>query len=229
MSELGSNQGQDENKNGPVFDSSKLSKEQTTEHFTNVKDVEDRAKAAEREAKEVEKKAQKEHAANIRSVSKQMKNELKDNGIQKKKNKIILPIAVCVVLILGLLAFWLVCGLLDKVSTKKDEAAQEYALSIYRDIETIQEEESLDAAREKMESTIESASDAQKVYLSMYYAEFLASRTGDEVTALEWLEKAQSYCKNDKELEDVSGEYAKIVMILDEDEFEFELDEWGEN
>lgn len=223
MSELGSNQGQDENKNGPVFDSSKLSKEQTTEHFTNVMGAEKRAKAAEREAKEAEKKAQKERKASIRSVSKQMKDESKNNGA-RKKNKIILLIIAGAVLALSLFVFLFIRGFIDKANTEKDEAAQEYALGIYHDVETVQKQESLDAARVKMESTIESASDAQKVYLSMYYAEFLANKTGDGVAAREWLEKAQVYCKNDKELEDVRGEYAKIAMILNDNEF----DDWGE-
>ena len=103
MSELGSNQGQDENKNGPVFDSSKLSKEQTTEHFTNVKGAENRAKAAEREAKEAEKAANDAHKKNIREAAKMQrkteKTPSKVSGASIRKRKWIFAIIIAVVIL----------------------------------------------------------------------------------------------------------------------------------
>lgn len=103
MSELGSNQGQDENKNGPVFDSSKLSKEQTTEHFTNVKDVEDRAKAAEKAKKEAEKSANEAHEKSVREAAKlQQKAEKtpnKTSGASARKRKWIFAIIIAAVIL----------------------------------------------------------------------------------------------------------------------------------
>ena len=103
MSELGSNQGQDENKNGPVFDSSKLNKEQTTEHFTNVKDVEDRAKAAEKAKKEAEKSANEAHEKSVREAAKlQQKAEKtpnKTSGASARKRKWIFAIIIAAVIL----------------------------------------------------------------------------------------------------------------------------------
>ena len=70
MSELGSNQGQDENKNTPVFDSANLAEKQQAEHFTNVEGNEARAKAAERQAEAVKKKAEAAHANEIKKAAK---------------------------------------------------------------------------------------------------------------------------------------------------------------
>lgn len=70
MSELGSNQGQDENKNTPVFDSANLAEKQKAEHFANVEGNEARAKQAERQAEAVKKKAEAAHANEIKKVAK---------------------------------------------------------------------------------------------------------------------------------------------------------------
>ena len=71
MSELGSNQGQDENKNAPVFDSANLAEKQKAEHFTNVEGNEARAKQAERQAEVAKKKAEAAHAGEIKKAAKQ--------------------------------------------------------------------------------------------------------------------------------------------------------------
>jgi len=75
MSELGSNQGQDENKNTTVFDSANLAEKQKAEHFTNVEGSEARAKAAERQAEALKKKAEAAHAGEIKKAAKQANKE----------------------------------------------------------------------------------------------------------------------------------------------------------
>lgn len=70
MSELGSNQGQDENKNTTVFDSANLAEKQKAEHFANVEGSEARAKAAEREVEAAKKKAEAAHVNEIKKAAK---------------------------------------------------------------------------------------------------------------------------------------------------------------
>ena len=75
MSELGSNKGQDENKNAPVFDSSELGAKQKADHFANIEDVEARKKEAERKAKAAEKKAEEEHKSAVKAAAKKADKE----------------------------------------------------------------------------------------------------------------------------------------------------------
>lgn len=70
MSELGSKQGQDENKNTTVFDSANLAEKQKAEHFTNVEGSEARAKQAERQAEAAKKQAETVRANEIKKVAK---------------------------------------------------------------------------------------------------------------------------------------------------------------
>lgn len=218
MSELGSKKGQSENKNAPVFDSSELETKQKTDHFVNVKDAEARKKEAERKAKEVEKKAENEHKEAVKEAAKKADKEAQ--SARKGKRLIIWVAVIVIICILAFGIFALIKWGRAEKTVKSDEAAQEYALDIYRDINKIQATESLSAAREKMESVIDGATPEQKVYLSMYYAEFLASKTGDEILAREWLEKAESFCKNEKESADVRSEYANIAMIVGNEDFD---------
>lgn len=217
MSELGSNQGQDENKNTPVFDSANLAEKQKAEHFTNVEGNEARAKQAERQAEAMKKKAE---AARTNEVKKAAKKEVSGNKKTKKKTTIIAVAIVIGVLLAGFLWVWFIGGGAERNRLSNDAEAKEYALDVYREIEDVQSDQSLDQACEKMESIIDNASEEQKVYLSMYYAEFLAVETSDAISARKWLEKAESYSKNDNELNDVKNEYAKIAMLLGDESFD---------
>ncbi len=75
MSELGSNKGQDEDKNTPIFDSSELEAKQKADHFANIEDVEARKKEAERKTKAAEKKAEEEHRSAVKAVAKKADKE----------------------------------------------------------------------------------------------------------------------------------------------------------
>ncbi len=212
MSELGSNQGQDENKNGPVFDSSKLSKEQTTEHFTNVKGAENRAKAAEREAKEAEKAANEAHKKNIREAAKVQrraeKTPNKASGASAKKRKWIFGIILAVVV---LTAIGIVCYIpnfrksSDELAEKKVESFKESCSG-----ETLESGYCFEAI-DDLENYIRSEKNLDtKVSLLREYEEYVMTEYGDAGRVKDFLDDNISGDYSEQNKEDLCSIYKDL-------------------
>lgn len=228
MSELGQNEGQEQNEKATFFDSAKISEKKDVEHFSNVEGAEERAKAAERARKAAEKEAAEVHAADVRAAAEQMKKA--ENKQAGKKGGILGFLfggwhkIVTIVMVLALVAGCTIVPFMLKSKAEnerlaKDDEMQVAALDVYREVSDIQQNESLDAALEKMENEIKVAPEEKKIYLLIYYAEFLATRTGDTISAKEKLFEAKEYCKNDKERDAVRNAYVNIGMILNDSDF----------
>lgn len=221
MSELGSNQGQDENKNGPVFDSSKLSKEQTTEHFINVIGAENRAKAAEREAKEAKKKANEAHKKNIREAAKVQRkaektpNKASDTSAKKRKWIFGIILAVVVLVTIGIVCYVSNFGKSsEELAEKKVESFKEscsgetlesgYCFEAIDDLENyIRGEKNLDA----------------KVGLLKEYEEYVMSEFGDAGRVKDFLDENISGDYTEQNKEDLCGVYKDLY---------YESDNWEE-
>lgn len=80
MSELGSNQGQDENKNTPIFDSTKITEKEKTEHFVKG-ELADKKQAALEQAK----RAKEQQVKDARKAD--FRAELKAQEKQEAENK----------------------------------------------------------------------------------------------------------------------------------------------
>lgn len=228
MSELGQNEGQGQNEKATFFDSAKISEKKDVEHFSNVEGAEERAKAAERARKAAEKEAAEVHAADVRAAAEQMKKA--ENKQAGKKSGIlgflfggwhkIVTIVMVLVLVAGCtIVPFMLKSKAENERLAKDDEMQVAALDVYREVSDIQQNESLDAALEKMENEIKVAPEEKKIYLLIYYAEFLATRTGDTISAKEKLFEAKEYCKNDKERDAVRNAYVNIGMILNDSDF----------
>lgn len=229
MSELGQNEGQEQGKDAPFFDSSKITDKKDVEHFANVEGAEERARKAEQAKKAAEKEAQEVHAADIRAASEQLKKQ--ENAETPRKRGGVIgflfggwhKIVTIVVLLLVVLGCIFIPSMLkdnaEKMRLENDEKMQVEALDVYRSVSEIQENESLDAAQAKMEEEIKRASDEKKIYLLIYYAEFLAVKTGDLDSASDKLAEAKGYCNNEKERQDVKNAYSNIGMMLGDNNF----------
>lgn len=228
MSELGQNEGQEQNEKTTFFDSAKISEKKDVEHFSNVEGAEERAKAAERARKAAEKEAAEVHAADVRAAAEQMK-KAEDKQTGKRGGILgflfggwhkIVTIVMVLVLVAGCtIVPFMLKSKAENERLAKDDEMQVAALDVYREVSDIQQNESLDAALEKMENEIKVAPEEKKIYLLIYYAEFLATRTGDTISAKEKLFEAKEYCKNDKERDAVRNAYVNIGMILNDSDF----------
>lgn len=190
MSELGQNEGQEQDKNTPFFDSSKISDKKDVEHFSNVEGAEERARKAEQAKKAAEKEAKEVHAADIRAASEQMKQQ--ENG--GKKGGIvgflfggwhkIVTIIVLLALIGG--GIFLVLRTADEpysVKKEHEQAAFEAALVVDDDariaFEINPNEETYGQAKKIYEDAIAKADKYEVAFLKMKYAEFVYENTYD--------------------------------------------------
>lgn len=190
MSELGQNEGQEQDKNTPFFDSSKISDKKDVEHFSNVEGAEERARKAEQAKKAAEKEAKEVHAADVRAASEQMKQQ--ENG--GKKGGIvgflfggwhkIVTIIVLLALIGG--GIFLVLRTADEpysVKKEHEQSAFEAALVVDDDariaFETNPNEETYGQAKKIYEDAIAKADKYEVAFLKMKYAEFVYENTYD--------------------------------------------------
>lgn len=193
MSELGQNEGQEQDKNIPFFDSSKISDKKDVEHFSNVEGAEERARKAEQAKKAAEKEAKEVHAADIRAASEQMKKQ--EQGESGKKGGIvgflfggwhkIVTVLMLVALVVGgvLLAINFTGGKTYEEEVKEENEAYTSAVAIDSDLrypfELDPSPETYEEAKSKYEQSIHEASISEAVFLKIMYACFVYDNEND--------------------------------------------------
>lgn len=218
MSELGSKKGQSENKNTPIFDSSELETKQKTDQFVNVKDAEARKKEAERKAKEVEKKAENEHKEAVKEAAKKASKEVRGSkgGILNLLfggwHKIV-AISLLLVLLVG-------CGWLIFTKTndsenaikERDSSAILYAQRVYSEAEDARLAGSYKEAKKKFEEALADSNREEKIFISVKYAEYIASMEYDSETAYRLLDEAKTISKTEVEEQYINTGYLNVEM-----------------
>lgn len=201
MSELGQNEGQEQNEKATFFDSAKISEKKDVEHFSNVEGAEERAKAAERARKAAEKEAAEVHAADVRAAAEQMK-KAEDKQSGKKGgilgflfggwHKIVTIVVVLVLIVGGVLLCMNMCKTESYETRKeKDIAAREAAARIEDDARVLVDiessEEKYAEAKKIYEDAIKNSDKRQAVFLKIEYAEFVYDNTSDFAAAIDIL------------------------------------------
>lgn len=201
MSELGQNEGQEQNEKATFFDSAKISEKKDVEHFSNVEGAEERAKAAERARKAAEKEAAEVHAADVRAAAEQMK-KAEDKQAGKKGgilgflfggwHKIVTIVVVLVLIVGGVLLCMNMCKTESYETRKeKDIAAREAAARIEDDARVLVDiessEEKYAEAKKIYEDAIKNSDKRQAVFLKIEYAEFVYDNTSDFSAAIDIL------------------------------------------
>lgn len=201
MSELGQNEGQEQNEKATFFDSAKISEKKDVEHFSNVEGAEERAKAAERARKAAEKEAAEVHAADVRAAAEQMK-KTEDKQSGKKGgilgflfggwHKIVTIVVVLVLIVGGVLLCMNMCKTESYETRKeKDIAAREAAARIEDDARVLVDiessEEKYAEAKKIYEDAIKNSDKRQAVFLKIEYAEFVYDNTSDFSAAIDIL------------------------------------------
>ena len=211
MSELGQNEGQGQSDNTPFFDSTKISDKKDVEHFSNVEGAEERARKAEQAKKAAEKEAQEVHAADVRAVSEQMKQQ--ENG--GKKGGIvgvlfggwhkIVTIAVLLALVVGG-GFLIIANIpeSEEAKLKKDDAAIEYAQSVYVEAEEVRLGGSYEDAKKKFEDALVDCSREEKIFTTIKYAEYIAFIEYDASTANSMIDGIENTVQTEIEKEYVN-------------------------
>lgn len=214
MSELGQKEGQEQGENAPFFNSSKISDKKEVEHFANVEGAEERAKKAEQAKKAAEKEAQEVHAADVRAVSEQIKQQ--ENG--GKKGGIVGFLfggwhkIVTIVVLLALIGGGIFFGL-SKFGGKSyedevndDNKAYTTAVAIDNEIrrpfELNHSPETFEEAKNGYEQAIAKASKSEAVFLKIMYACFVYDRIKDFDASIRIIDGIESDIKTE-----VSAEY----------------------
>ena len=208
MSESGQNEGQEQDKNTPFFDSAKITDKKDVEHFANVEGAEERARKAEQAKKAAEKEAQEVHAADVRAASEQLKKQ--ENG--GKKGGIvgflfggwhkIVTIVVLLILVAGGI-FLAIRSIPESEEAKleKDKAAIEYAQNIYTEAEEVRLGGSYDDAKKKFEDALVNCSREEKIFITIKYAEYIAFIEYDAGTANLMIDEIENMVQTDIEKE----------------------------
>ena len=213
MSELGTNQGQNEDKNDPVFDSSKLSGKQNTEHFTNIKGAEARAKAEEKAKIDAKKAADAAHQKDVR-------NAVKENTTKKGAiyflfagwHKIVTIIAILLILAgVGFLIFNSIQGS-ESAIAERDSAAMLRAQEVYVEAENVRLAGSYDDAKQKFEDALKKCNREEKIFITAKYAEYVASMEYDSDAAYAMLDNVKSETKNETEEQYISVAYSNVKV-----------------
>lgn len=202
MSELGQNEGQEQNEKATFFDSAKISEKKDVEHFSNVEGAEERAKAAERARKAAEKEAAEVHAADVRAAAEQMK-KAEDRQAGKKGGILgflfggwhkIVTIVVLLALLTG--GAFLAINTLHSESysekVEKDKVALEAASKVEDDARTVfdinSNAETYKEAKDIYEKAISEADEREAVFLKIMYADFIYKNTSDFNLAVSFLD-----------------------------------------
>ena len=193
MSELGQNEGQEQNEKATFFDSAKISEKKDVEHFSNVEGAEERAKAAERARKAAEKEAAEVHAADVRAAAEQMKKA--ENKQAGKKGGILdflfggwhKIVTIVVVLALAAGGVFLIINFTGS-KTYEEEVNEENeaytsAVAIDSDLrypfELNPSPEAYEKAKSEYEQSIHEASESEAVFLKIMYACFVYDNEKD--------------------------------------------------
>lgn len=204
MSELGQNEGQEQNEKTTFFDSAKISEKKDVEHFSNVEGAEERARAAERARKAAEKEAAEVHAADVRAAAEQMKKaEDKQAG---KKGGILgflfggwhKWVVVAIIFVVAVLAIVMLVTSLRREDTDKTDGR---VATVY--------EEALKTAN--YESYNPDYYLGEKVIVDA-----IGSSMNDEEKALLRIALARYYS-------DMYGNYGEAIKMLDEIEKEYDF------
>lgn len=210
MSELGQNEGQEQNEKATYFDSAKISEKKDVEHFSNVEGAEERAKAAERAKKAAEKEAAEVHAADVRAAAEQMK-KAEDKQAGKKGGILgflfggwhkIVTIAVILVIIAGgvSLIFKSIPESEEKI-LERDDLAIERAQMIYVEAEKVRLGGSYEDAKVKFEEALKDCNREEKIFITIKYAEYIASMEYDRKTADSMLDSVEGLVQTEIEKE----------------------------
>lgn len=210
MSELGQNEGQEQNEKATFFDSAKISEKKDVEHFSNVEGAEERVKAAERARKAAEKEAAEVHAADVRAAAEQMKKaEDKQAG---KKGGILgflfggwhkwVTIVVIPAIIAGavLLIFKSIPESEEKI-LERDDLAIERAQMIYVEAEKVRLGGSYEDAKVKFEEALKDCNREENIFITIKYAEYIASMEYDRKTADSMLDSVEGLVQTEIEKE----------------------------
>ncbi len=217
MSELGSNNGQDENKNTPIFDSSELETKQKADHFANVEGVEAREKEAERKTKEVEKKAENEHKEAVKEAAKKADKEARGSkgGIWNLLfggwHKWVTIVIICI-LVVGSIFMLCRIGSGDESVNNRDEAANSLAQEKYKEAESKRLGGSFEEAKKVFEDSIEKCSREEKIYLTVEYAKYIAKHQYKAIEAYELIDGVRADAKTDAEKDAIDAGYYLIEV-----------------
>lgn len=227
MSELGQNEGQEQNEKATFFDSVKISEKKDVEHFSNVEGAEERAKAAERARKAAEKEAAEVHAADVRAAAEQMKKA--ENKQAGKKGGIlgflfggwhkIVTIVVLLALLVG--GVFLVIRNIpesEEAKIEKDYAAMDYAQSIYLEAEEIRLGGSYEDAKLKFEEALKNCSREEKIFITIKYAEYIADIEYNGEVANSMISDIESITETELEKEYIKGAYNVIEVYVEADQ-----------
>ncbi len=208
MSELGSKEGQEQNENAPFFDSAKISDKKDVEHFSNVEGAEERAKAAERAKKAAEKEAAEVHAADVRAASEQMK-KAEDEQSGKRGgilgflfggwHKIVTIVVILAIIAGGVLLIFKSMPESEEKILERDNLAIGRAQSIYNDAEVVRLDGSYEDAKKKFEDALKDCNREEKIYITVKYAEYIASLEYDAEKAYSMIDDIKNELKTDNE------------------------------
>lgn len=210
MSELGQNEGQEQNEKATFFDSAKISEKKDVEHFSNVEGAEERAKAAERARKAAEKEAAEVHAADVRAAAEQMK-KAEDKRAGKKGGILgflfggwhkIVTIVVILAIIAGAvpLIFKSIPESEEKI-LERDDLAIERAQMIYVEAEKVRLGGSYEDAKVKFEEALKDCNREENIFITIKYAEYIASMEYDRKTADSMLDSVEGLAQTEIEKE----------------------------
>ena len=221
MSELGQNEGQEQNEKATFFDSAKIPEKKDVEHFSNVEGAEERAKAAERARKAAEKEAAEVHAADGRAAAEQMK-KAEDKQAGKKGGSLgflvggwhkIVAIMVLLMLVVGgvflLMHSW---GESDEAIAERGRFAAARAQAIYDEAEGIRLDGTYEEAKKKFEDALVDCNREEKIYITVRYAEYVAFVGQDSEAAYALINSVKNETKTDQEKECVSNGLRSVEM-----------------
>lgn len=210
MSELGQNEGQEQNEKATFFDSAKISEKKDVEHFSNVEGAEECAKAAERARKAAEKEAAEVHAADVRAAAEQMK-KAEDKQTGKRGGILgflfggwhkIVTIVVILAIIAGAvpLIFKSIPESEEKI-LERDDLAIERAQMIYVEAEKVRLGGSYEDAKVKFEEALKDCNREENIFITIKYAEYIASMEYDRKTADSMLDSVEGLAQTEIEKE----------------------------
>ena len=210
MSELGQNEGQEQNEKATFFDSAKISEKKDVEHFSNVEGAEERAKAAERARKAAEKEAAEVHAADVRAAAEQMKKA--ENKQAGKKggilgflfggwHKWVTVVAILAIVAGAVLLIFKSIPESEERILERDNLAIERAQMIYVEAEKVRLGGSYEDAKAKFEEALKDCNREENIFITIKYAEYIASMEYDRKTADSMLDSVEGLVQTEIEKE----------------------------
>lgn len=222
MSELGQNEGQEQSKDAPFFDSSKIANKKDVEHFANVEGAEERARKAEQAKKAAEKEAQEVHAADIRAASEQMKKQENAETSRKRGgvigflfggwHKIVTIVVLLALAVGGVFLFMLTTGESEEAITERGRSAAARAQAIYDEAEGVRQDGTYEEAKKKFEDALVDCNREEKIYITVRYAEYVAFVGQDSETAYALIDSVKNETKTDQEKECISNGLRSVEM-----------------